>query len=252
MSAITKDLSDEFFVKLASIATRLETDSLYLLAVMMSESGVRANAHNPNGHASGLIQFMPDTLLRLGWLQGHEAFRKLSAVEQLPFVEAYFAPHRGRLKSIAAVYVATFLPAFIYHADNLDYVLCAKNGRLGWAYNANSVFDANKDLTITVRELQEAVERNCHGERWAEIRARALGEGIDREHLFDDDGFDLATTRGVQGALAEVGFDPGPIDGIIGPRTVAALQQFQDSAGLVPDGIYGPRTKEALAKRLGL
>jgi len=32
--------------------------------------------------------------------------------------------------------------------------------------------------------------------------------------------------RGVQQALLEAGYDPGPIDGIMGPRTKAALRKY--------------------------
>jgi uncharacterized protein (TIGR02594 family) len=51
----------------------------------------------------------------------------------------------------------------------------------------------------------------------------------------------------VQRALRARGYDPGREDGDAGPRTIAALQAFQRSAGLVPDGIAGPLTEAALA-----
>src|SRR5215467_11127717 len=40
----------------------------------------------------------------------------------------------------------------------------------------------------------------------------------------------------VQQALKEKGHDPGPVDGILGPSTRAALQAFQKSQGLDPSG----------------
>jgi uncharacterized protein (TIGR02594 family) len=55
------------------------------------------------------------------------------------------------------------------------------------------------------------------------------------------------TMADIQRALRAAGFDPGPIDGIAGPRTRAAIRAFQRAAGLVPDGIAGPRTRAALA-----
>lgn len=50
----------------------------------------------------------------------------------------------------------------------------------------------------------------------------------------------------IQQALAARGFDPGNIDGIWGRRTAAAVRAFQTSRGLVADGVVGPRTLAAL------
>jgi hypothetical protein len=53
--------------------------------------------------------------------------------------------------------------------------------------------------------------------------------------------------RVVQERLAERGYDPGPVDGIWGRKTTAALKQFQRSQGyLKPDGVCGVRTFHAL------
>ena len=61
---------------------------------------------------------------------------------------------------------------------------------------------------------------------------------------------DLEDLRGVQQALASLGYDPGPLDGIRGARTRGAVVAFQRAQGLTPDGIVGPRTREALARAL--
>lgn len=49
-----------------------------------------------------------------------------------------------------------------------------------------------------------------------------------------------------QAALARAGFYNGEIDGIFGPRTRAAVMQYQRAYGLKPDGIVGPETWNAL------
>lgn len=52
-----------------------------------------------------------------------------------------------------------------------------------------------------------------------------------------------------QRLLAAAGFDPGPADGVFGPRTSRAVCRFQAAHGLRADGIVGPRTWAALLRR---
>ena len=46
----------------------------------------------------------------------------------------------------------------------------------------------------------------------------------------------LAERRELQELLGRAGFDPGGVDGRMGPKTVAAVKAFQKARGLVPDG----------------
>jgi Transglycosylase SLT domain/Putative peptidoglycan binding domain/LysM domain len=55
---------------------------------------------------------------------------------------------------------------------------------------------------------------------------------------------------GLQVALRAHGYDPGPIDGIVGRRTAGAVKTFQRRAGIHADGLAGPRTRARLG-RLG-
>jgi uncharacterized protein (TIGR02594 family) len=54
------------------------------------------------------------------------------------------------------------------------------------------------------------------------------------------------SVREIQQALKDKGFDPGQIDGVWGRKTFAAVKQFQAQRGLPADGIVGPRTTAAL------
>jgi peptidoglycan hydrolase-like protein with peptidoglycan-binding domain len=51
----------------------------------------------------------------------------------------------------------------------------------------------------------------------------------------------------LQFLLRRRGFDPGPLDGYMGGRTVGAVRAFQQRRGLFADGIAGPVTLAALA-----
>lgn len=50
----------------------------------------------------------------------------------------------------------------------------------------------------------------------------------------------------VQTRLKELGYNPGPVDGIFGRMTEEAVIRFQRDRGLTPDGVVGPITYNAL------
>ena len=44
-------------------------------------------------------------------------------------------------------------------------------------------------------------------------------------------GTDAQLVKSIQSGLADMGYDPGPVDNIMGPRTAAALRQYQAIIG---------------------
>lgn len=64
----------------------------------------------------------------------------------------------------------------------------------------------------------------------------------------------LEEVTGIQARLSHLGYDPGEIDGVYGPRTAAAVRAFQRDCTdpkLKVDGICGPKTRDALKKYFG-
>ena len=62
----------------------------------------------------------------------------------------------------------------------------------------------------------------------------------------------IETISGIQARLKNLGYDPGEIDGIDGPKTRAAVRAFQkECPPLVVDGIYGPKTRAKLKEVYG-
>ncbi|MEL6379044.1 MAG: lytic murein transglycosylase [Pseudomonadota bacterium] len=65
----------------------------------------------------------------------------------------------------------------------------------------------------------------------------------------DDRPLSLAERKQLQQALADRGFDPGPVDGIIGSGTRRALRRWQISAGLPADGYASAKLLSLLLAR---
>lgn len=55
-----------------------------------------------------------------------------------------------------------------------------------------------------------------------------------------------------QRSLSNLGFDPGPIDGQMGPKTMAAIKAFQIANSLDPDGWLGVETQALLAQKVAV
>jgi hypothetical protein len=55
--------------------------------------------------------------------------------------------------------------------------------------------------------------------------------------------------RTAQQHLRKLGYDPGPVDGLLGPKTREALRQFQQDRGLSANGKLDKETKEILRQQ---
>lgn len=151
---------DLFAQKVSEIALRLGIASNWLMIVFYIETDAARRGKidhriaNSIG-ATGLLQFMPQTCLQLGTTGA--ALRVMSNVQQLDFVERYLRPYKGRMKSLADVYLAVLFPAAIGKADN--WVLQAPGISAEKMACANPLYDLNRDKQITVGEVKTKLKQ---------------------------------------------------------------------------------------------
>ena len=144
-----KDNRIEFTEKVNNICAELRIEANWLMFVMWFESKLNPQAVNPISGATGLIQFMPSTARGLGTTTA--VLKRMSNVQQLDYVSAYLRPYKGRMKRWVDVYLAVFYPkamgkpGFVITSD-----IVAKQ---------NKIFDLNKDLDISVKEIETVLRR---------------------------------------------------------------------------------------------
>lgn len=141
-----------FLNKVVEVAQRLKMSPHWLMYVMNNESGLNPAAYNPNGGATGLIQFMPATAKGLG--TSTDALRKMNRVQQMEYVYKYFAPFKGRFKTIFDVYCYNFYQVAV--GKPMSYVFGSESKNPNYAKvvgKANPGFDLNKDQIITMAEF---------------------------------------------------------------------------------------------------
>lgn len=199
---------------------RIDVNPVDLLAVAANESGLNPRAWNAGGEAAGLWQLTPAGAGAAGWPRDQtHRFSSLTAVEQWPFWETYFRRFKGRLRTRAACYMATFLPALLALAADDGALLCSAAGLTdgvgpwskhdvqGW-YNGNRGFDRARTGEIRVRDLTAAIDRStlALGGVWADCVA-----AIEREQAkLRDTVPELDVTDGGQNAPVYMApeFDP--------------------------------------------
>ena len=160
------EVSPEFNEKVIQIAGELGINSNYLMAAMAFETGGSFDPAQKNfagSGATGLIQFMPRTAIGLGTTTAELA--KMTAVEQLDWVKAYFLPRAGQLDTLEDLYMAILWPRAIGEPNS--YILWSRGSR---AYEQNSGLDSNNDGSVTKGEAAGKV-RAKYDEGVADLEA---------------------------------------------------------------------------------
>lgn len=122
--------------------------------------------------ATGLIQFMPSTAEKLGTTTS--ALAKMTAEDQLNYVWKYFAPYKGKLKTLGDIYAAILWPKGVGKPD--DYVYWDSKTK-PTTYRQNSGIDMNKDGAITKAEATAKVTA-LYQEGFSEGNVYEYGETV--------------------------------------------------------------------------
>ncbi len=219
------NVTPAFLAEVEAMAGRLGTQPQYVLAVMSFETGGTFNPAQANlagSGATGLIQFMPATARGLGTTTA--ALAQMSSVEQLTYVESYFAQYPGSLGTLEGVYTsvlsgrATPDPgATLRTPSGRDFV--AGNVE----YTQNSGLDFNRDGRITAGEATQAVAARLYG-----------GVSAVQQRLVDAGAVPDAQRQGF-------------VDGEFGRNTASAVAAFQQANGLPASGLLDAATGAALS-----
>lgn len=116
--------------EIVATSQRLNIDPAWLANVINFESaGGNPQARNPVGGATGLIQFIKSTAARLG--TSTDALYRMTGKQQMVYVERYFQPYKGRMRSQTDVFTAVFFPANLGKGPGAALPAWARAGNAG-------------------------------------------------------------------------------------------------------------------------
>jgi peptidoglycan hydrolase-like protein with peptidoglycan-binding domain len=142
----------------------------------------------------------------------------------------------GAVASEDVAYVQRALDAAGYTVERHDAIYGPETAAAVRRFQADHGLDP--DGIVGPATYQAIVDMRGPGSKAMETR------GFRKRQHGATSGEDVAA---VQGRLAALGYDPGDVDGVYGPRTAAAVHALQQARGLPADGIVGPATRAALA-----
>ncbi len=118
------------------------------------------------------------------------------------------------------------------------------------AYKANAD-KISQDTKTKLESLQNSLSQEK--QKTVELQSKIAALSNELQTLkgipTQEDKVEIVTddfTKKVQLALYTAGFNPGKIDGKMGPQTIQAIRSFQEINGLKADGIVGKETWDKL------
>jgi len=116
----------------------------------------------------------------------------------------------------------------------------------------SSQMKAVSGIWMYLKEMFNLTDRGLYGHFQfgkAACPGQKLEEWVQRTRMAAPSEFSEDHWEDIQFALQELGFDPGPLDGVYGPRTRGALQEFEElykAWGMTVDGYWDDVTKDVL------
>lgn len=148
-----------FGKKVVEVADGLNIPPNWLMAIMYSESKLNASATNHKGSgATGLIQFMPETLKEFGITTAQ--LQNLNHVEQLDFVGEYLERvkkvRKTDFETLTDLYLGVLYPKALEHKTDPDFILYSKPNP---QYLNNRGLDFNQDGKVTIRDIDKRMKK---------------------------------------------------------------------------------------------
>lgn len=159
-----RKLTEDEVAKMAKVVSNLgwpKSRLSELMACIAWESGetFSPSVANPRSSARGLIQFMASTAKALGTTS--DALVRMSVIEQLDYVEAYFRPYAKRIKNLGDLYMGILWPKAIGLSDTSIVWSKKSDPKI---YDVNSGLDINQDGTILRIEcLHKIINKQVKG-----------------------------------------------------------------------------------------
>lgn len=117
---------------------------------------------------------------------------------------------------------------------------------------------SNAEVTITLKGSQTLLKADVDGYINLHVPADCDTSDMDiavspaiPNHVFNaklNQLHPVETVAGLQARLNNLGFNAGPVDGIMGRKTKAATKKFQSFHQLMIDGVSGPQTQQKLTQ----
>lgn len=243
-----------FLNEVAKVGNRLGVNPTELLAVMSFETvgTFMPSIKNPNGSATGLIQFIESTAKGLG--TSTKELSEMSRVEQMAYVEQYLKPYKGRMKNIGDLYMAVHWPAGVGKGD--DYVMYKEGTK---EYDGNKNLDMNGDGTVTRGETLTRLNSVFKGGPAISVsNLPATPSGVDPEAMTQAPSAPSVGVGSGASGVAPVSGSDAPVDTRDAPEQPVAPEEDkvgksiaaqQDAAALAKmvNSLHGPKSSEGKA-----